>query len=231
VSRDNREAALKVNQADPDLSTGARYLLLFTGDLVGDGRKLEAGCDWLAVKLGASDSAVRRWREELVEAGYLVPDRLVRGGQRANTYHLNLTPRQPTNPPDMEGTTLYQRRVTASTTLQQPSANPPDTDPVTLREPSKYGGEPEPKETGTPTGPQLALAKAEADKANGVLIDGEPIRYPKALGMKRYREEPGYWDDQALKARKALTEDEARAQLERMAPGLVDELSMPGEGE
>jgi hypothetical protein len=196
VSRNNREAALKVNERDPDLSTGARYLLLFTGDLVGAGRKLEAGCDWLADKLGTSDSAVRRWRSELVEAGYLVPDRLVRGGQRSNTYQLNLTPREPNNPPDTKGTTLHPRRVTASTTLQQPSANPPNTEGVTLREPSGYGGEPEPNLTRTPTGDgggglQVAIAEAERDKKNGADID------PNKVGRWRYRQDPTKYDARA----------------------------------
>ena len=52
---------MRVNQRDPDPIRRARKHLLFdVGDLVGDGRKLEAGVDSLADRIGSPPTSVRR---------------------------------------------------------------------------------------------------------------------------------------------------------------------------
>jgi len=91
MSNDLREAALKALSDDEDLTVGARLLLLAIGDLV-DGRCiLKAGTVTLAGRLGVSRSQVQRWREELVNSGYLAPEVLRRkGGQVASSYRVTL---------------------------------------------------------------------------------------------------------------------------------------------
>lgn len=116
MGKANREAAWLAIKRDPDLGTGAAFLLVYVGDLVSDDEgTLTAGCDYLASETGRSVSSVRRWRSELVSAGYLLPLFEGAGGDKANAYRLN-------TPPPVDGYPSARGRVTPPRPLQDPSA-------------------------------------------------------------------------------------------------------------
>lgn len=62
-------------------------------------------------------------------------------------------------------------------------------------------------------GMAIAIKEAERQKANGTLIDGEPIRSAVALGVSWYNQRPGYWDDLARTSAVAEAIDETTQEI------------------
>jgi hypothetical protein len=187
--------------SDPTLKPGARLLLLFAGDLVSDDHNLlDVGCDWLGIELGTPRATVQRWRSELVDAGYLIPERLnLKGGRESNTYRLSF-PTAHLRAVDNRSSTGGSRSLVGGQPLTNRSQ--------TAHKPPAGGREPEPEPKPiTPRPLNVTDAEALAAAVEEAKRDPE-VRSAKAVGASRFKDDPERYRDlvRSTRARRQLEE-------------------------